>query len=176
MFTPRLDGPSSYGARIWGVGTATITGEDKRRKGGRQPLLSMNVPASRRDSGSKAAAPNQTLQKRVRTCGRSAEEAGSRPCCGLVLCNFLLHYDSPVERGSRLPLSEKEVLKRPFTPLRFHYAPASERSQDGFDGGMALDETGRLPSRALKNRLKSACPTGQRSRNRSEEHTSELQS
>ena len=32
--------------------------EDKRRKGGRRPLLSMNVPASQRDSGSKAAAPN----------------------------------------------------------------------------------------------------------------------
>jgi hypothetical protein len=38
-------GTASYGARIGGVGTATITREDKLRKGGRQPLLSMNVPA-----------------------------------------------------------------------------------------------------------------------------------
>ena len=47
------------------------------------------------DSGAKTAAPNQVLQERVKTRDPSAEEAKSRPSCGLVLCNFLLLSISP---------------------------------------------------------------------------------
>jgi len=53
----------------------------KRKKGGRRHLMDLVCPRVTGTCGTKTAAPSG----RVRTRGQSAEEAGSRPHCGLVL-------------------------------------------------------------------------------------------
>lgn len=66
--------------------------------------------ASPSDSGAKTAAPNQVIQKRVRTRDPSTEEAESRPSCELVLSNFLLLMFSPLQ-GIALSIPGKDILK-----------------------------------------------------------------
>jgi len=65
------------------------------------------------DCGASTAAPGANII----ACGasplssQSAEEAGSRPFCGLVLCNFLLFQVGSLYEGSRTPLSQGALRK-----------------------------------------------------------------
>ncbi len=101
-------------------------GRRQTRKGRPSTPPVICVPASRQYSGEKTAAPNQ-LQWRVRTRGPSAEEAESRPSCGLVLCKRLL-VNGPCCGGSHLSLSGERGLESTFR-FRLQYAPEEEKCQ-----------------------------------------------
>jgi len=80
------------------------------------------------DSGTKTAAPNQVLQERVRTRGPSAEEAESRPFCGLILCKFLLVNGSLLQGIAFVSFQRKKEATFP-QRFRLEYAPEGGRCQ-----------------------------------------------
>ena len=97
----RCQGP---GRRLVWSGQLRVGGirSDRQKKGRPSTPAVICVPASHQDSGTKTAAPNQVLQRRVKTRSPSAEEAESRPSCGLVLCTSSLS-STPLSRGTTLP-------------------------------------------------------------------------
>src|SRR3954452_23703599 len=74
----------------WGRGVGESEQRRGNEKGGHRDLIT--VPANREECGVKPAAPIQLSPWRVRIRSRSAEEAGSRPYCGLVLCTSSLKW------------------------------------------------------------------------------------
>ena len=132
-------GRESVLLRICGGRCAGGGGQGKIGEGGRRIPLYVPNPAGGVFSIA-VQVPRRLLQVETASGAsplndRSAEEAGSRPFCGLVLCNFLLYQVGSLStRDHVLPLLQGAFLERAANcafPLHLHYAPGRTGCQAG---------------------------------------------